>query len=315
MRKRWLTTEEYAQLKDFTDGYVRQLAAAGKIPGAQKRGGQWVIPVLDESIPEQPMRTIAVFNQAGGVGKTTLALNLGHRVAERGFKVLVVDLDPQATLTSFLGLTPADLEETIFGALLKKHSLPIIQNLHGMDLVPSNILLAGAEQELISALNREARLRRTLDTVRTAYDLCIVDCPPSLGLLATMGLAAADGVLVPVQTHFKAYLGTDQLLRTVDEVRAELNPSLKILGFVPMQFAKGTRHDQDVLEALTAQLQARGPVLLPIGYSADFKKSSLELKPLGAFNPKHPSVMVLDEVADVALLELLGYNGRSEGAP
>ncbi|MER3481714.1 MAG: hypothetical protein C4327_14940 [Meiothermus sp.] len=254
MRRLWLTTEEYASRRGVSDAYVRRLAGAGQIPGAEKRGGQWLIPVLEPGPEETAMQTVAVFNQAGGVGKTTLTLNLGYHLAQRGLKVLLVDLDPQATLTAFLGLAPSDLEATVYDALLRREGLPIHKNLAGMDLVPSNILLAGAEQELVSALNREGRLRKALEEVRAAYDVALVDCPPSLGLLAILGLAAADYVVVPVQTHFKAYLGTDQLLRTVDGVRRELNPNLEVVGFVPMQYARGTQHDRDVLEALTAQV-------------------------------------------------------------
>lgn len=308
MRRLWLTTEEYASRRGVSDAYVRRLAGAGQIPGAEKRGGQWLIPVLEPGPEETAMRTIAVFNQAGGVGKTTLALNLGYHLAGRGLKVLLVDLDPQATLTAFLGLVPADLEVTVYDALLRRGSLPIHRNLAGMDLVPSNILLAGAEQELVSALNREGRLRKALDEVRAAYDVALVDCPPSLGLLAILGLAASDFVLVPVQTHFKAYLGTDQLLRTVDGVRQELNPNLKVVGFVPMQYAKGTQHDRDVLEALTAQLVERGPVLTPVPQAADFKKATVEAKPLALFNPRHPAVQVLEETAEHIMGALYGHS-------
>lgn len=298
MRKKWLTTEEYASVRGYSEAYVRRLAGAGELPGAEKRGGNWMIPVVESPLEEHPMRTIAVFNQAGGVGKTTLTYNLGYQLAQLGLKVLLVDLDPQATLTSFLGLVPSELSSTIYDALLKRDPLPISTNLYGMDLVPANILLAGAELELASALNRESRLKKVLGEVSAAYDLALVDCPPSLGLLAILGLAAADQVLVPVQTHFKAYLGTDQLLKTVDGVRAELNPRLEIIGFVPMQFARGTQHDRDVLEALTVQLTQRGPVLPAIPQAADFKKATVETKPLALFNPRHPAVGILQEIAD-----------------
>lgn len=298
MPKVWLTTEEYAARRRISDAYVRKLAGMGQVPGAVKRGSQWFIPILERAPTEAPMQTIAVFNQAGGVGKTTLALNLGYHLTQRDLRVLLVDLDPQATLTAFLGLTPADQERTVYDALLRRSALPIQLNLHGMDLVPANILLAGAEQELVSVLNREGRLRKVLDEVRAAYDVALIDCPPSLGLLAILGLAAADAVLVPVQTHFKAYLGTDQLLRTVDGVKQELNPSLSILGFVPMQYARGTQHDRDVLEALAVQLIERGPVLSPVPMAADFKKATVEAKPLALFNPRHPAVSVFEELAE-----------------
>jgi chromosome partitioning protein len=310
MPKAWLTTEEYAARKGVSDAYVRKLAGLGQIPGAVKRGAQWLIPIVERTANEQPMQTIAVFNQAGGVGKTTLALNLGYHLVQRDIRVLLVDLDPQATLTAFMGLNPADQERTVYDALLRRSALPILRNLHGMDLVPANILLAGAEQELVSVLNREGRLRKALDEVRAAYDVALIDCPPSLGLLAIVGLSAADAALVPVQTHFKAYLGTDQLLRTVDGVKQELNPAISILGFVPMQYARGTQHDRDVLEALATQLNVRAPVLTPVPMAADFKKATVEAKPLGVFNPRHPAVLVFEELAEHVMKALFP---RAEG--
>ncbi len=305
MRKRYLTAEEYARLRGVTPAYIRKLAAEGSIPGAEKRGVQWFIPVIEPLKDEGPMRTVAIFNQAGGTGKTTLTMNLGYHFARRGFKVLLVDMDPQATLTNFMGLDPEELKATIYESLTSRKPLPIRKNIHGMDLVPANILLAGAEQELIASLNREARLRRALDEVRAAYDLALIDAPPSLGMLSILSLAASDGVVVPVQTHFKAYLGTDQLLRTVRGIQEEVNPDLRILGFVPMQFARRSTHDRDVLEALQEQLEKVAPVLPPIPMATAFKKASVEFKPLAAYDPRHHAVAVLEQITD-ALLEALG---------
>lgn len=288
-------------MRGLTPAYIRRLAADGQIPGAEKKGLQWFIPIVEPLPSDGLMRTLVVFNQAGGVGKTTLTMNLGYQIARRGFKVLLVDMDPQATLTNFMGLKPTDLDKTIYNALVARERLPIHKDIHGMDLVPSNILLAGAEQELVSALNREARLRRVLDEVRVAYDIALIDAPPSLGLLSVLSLAAADAVLVPVQTHFKAYLGTDQLLRTVRGVREELNPDLKIVGFVPMQYSKRTSHDRDVLEALTKQVAGIAPVLDVIPQAADFKKASVEAEPLALFNPRHRAVQVLERITDAVL--------------
>lgn len=301
MRKRYLTVEEYAELRGVTPAYIRRLASKGAIPGAEKRGNQWFIPIVQPLEDEGPMRTIAIFNQAGGVGKTTLTMNLGHHFARRGFRVLLIDMDPQATLTSFMGLDPMMLKNTIYGSLVDRKPLPITKGIHGMDLVPSNILLAGAEQELISAYSREARLRRALDQVRAGYDFALIDAPPSLGMLSILSLAAAEAVLVPVQTHFKAYLGTDQLLSTVRNIREEVNPDLRIAGFVPMQYARQLSHDRDVLEALKTQLEKMGPVFPPIPQATDFKKASVKGEPLVVFNPRHPAVQVLEQIADTLL--------------
>lgn len=258
------------------------------------------------------MRTVAIFNQAGGTGKTTLTINLGYHLARRGFKVLLVDMDPQATLTHFMGLDPEELKATVYDSLTARKDgrtprkpLPIHKGIHGMDVVPANILLAGAEQELIAALNREARLRRALDEVRAAYDLALIDAPPSLGMLSILSLAASDGVVVPVQTHFKAYLGTEQLLRTVRGIQEEVNQDLRILGFVPMQFARQSTHDRDVLEALQKQLKGVAPILPPVPLATAFKKASVEYKPLAAFDPRHRAVTILEQITD-AILEALG---------
>ena len=256
------------------------------------------------------MKTITVFNQAGGVGKTTLALNLGYHLARQGARVLLVDLDPQASLTTFLGFEPDDLETTLYEALMERSPLPIIGEVFGMALVPSNITLAGAEQELVSALGREARLKRVLDPAAASFDLVVVDCPPSLGLLAVLGLAAADYILVPVQTQYKAYKGTDQLLGTIDGVRRNLNPRLQILGFVPMQYEKGRVHDRQALEAIQTQLRPRAEVLEPIPRAEDFKNATMAHQPLALFNPHNPTVEVLEGLAR----GLLGQIGGGQGA-
>ncbi len=315
MRKRYLTVDEYAELRGVTPGYIRRLAAKGDLPGAEKRGAQWFIPIIEPQKDEAPMRTLTIFNQAGGTGKTTLTMNLGYHFARRGFKVLLVDMDPQATLTNFMGLEPGRLRATIYDSLTSRKGdrsprrpLAVHRGIHGMDLVPANILLAGAEQELLAALNREARLRRALDEVRAAYDLALIDAPPSLGMLSILSLAASDGVIVPIQTHFKAYLGTDQLLSTVRGIQEEVNQNLRILGFVPMQFARQSTHDRDVLEALEKQLQTVAPVLPPIPMATAFKKASVEFKPLAAYDPRHRAVAVLEQITD-ALLEALGGDG------
>jgi len=252
------------------------------------------------------MKTITVFNQAGGVGKTTLALNLGYHLARQGSRVLLVDLDPQASLTIFLGFEPDDLQATIYPALMERSPLPILEDVFGMDLVPANIELAGAEQELVAALGREGRLKRVLAQVASGYDLALVDCPPSLGLLAVLGLAAADQILVPVQTQYKAYKGTDQLLSTIDGVRRNLNPQLQILGFVPMQYEKGRVHDRQALEAIQGQLTARAEVLEAIPRAEDFKNATLAHQPLALFNPHNPAVEVLDALARGLLGKLGG---------
>ncbi|MGF1490383.1 MAG: ParA family protein, partial [Prochloraceae cyanobacterium] len=165
-------------------------------------------------------RIITLFNQAGGVGKTTTTQNLGYHLASRKHRVLLVDIDPQGSLTSFMGEEPSELEKTIYNALVPEEdedpSLPIHHNLHNMDLVPANILLANAEQELIFAELRELRLQQVLNPVVDNYDFILIDCTPSLGILSYISLVAATEVLVPIECKYKALKGTDSLIQTID---------------------------------------------------------------------------------------------------
>jgi len=180
-------------------------------------------------------RTIAIANQKGGVGKTTTAVNLGAALAEAGFRVLVVDLDPQGNATTGLGINPRDLERSVYDALVGEQPLDECiepTSLRNLFVAPARIDLAGAEIELVPVMSRELRLRKAIDAVRPDYDLILIDCPPSLGLLTVNGLAAADDVIVPIQCEYYALEGLGQLLRNVGLVRANLNPQLDVRGIV-----------------------------------------------------------------------------------
>lgn len=144
-------------------------------------------------------RIVSIFNQAGGVAKTTLTMNLGYHLSQHGERVLLVDMDPQASLTTFMGLEPYDLEKTIADSLLKDAPLPIHSALHSMDLIPANITLSGAEFQLASAIAREWKLKRALSTVVDTYSFILIDCPPTLGILSILSLVAATHVLISIQ--------------------------------------------------------------------------------------------------------------------
>ena len=173
----------------------------------------------------------AVANQKGGVGKTTTTVNLGAALAELGWRVLVVDLDPQANATTGLGVEARNFDNSIYDVLL--HDFPMEDcieptGLKNLFIVPATIDLAGAEIELVAAMSRELRLRRAVGAVVEDFAFILIDCPPSLGLLTVNGLAAASEVLVPIQCEYYALEGLGQLLRSVDLVRANLNPRLDL---------------------------------------------------------------------------------------
>ena len=176
---------------------------------------------------------IAILNQKGGVGKTTTAVNLGSYLAKAGKSVLLVDLDPQGNATSGLGINKQALGETMYDVLFNHQSAPsVILNTEfdNLQILPANTNLAGAEVQLVSALQRELQLRQVLEQFN--HDFILIDCPPSLGLLTINALSAANYVLIPVQTEYYALEGLSQLLSVIDRVESALNPNLSILGVV-----------------------------------------------------------------------------------
>ncbi len=184
-------------------------------------------------------RLIAVANQKGGVGKTTTAVNLGAAAAEIGHRVLVVDLDPQGNASTGLGINPRTLEKSMYDVLLHDVALDEVIEaaaVRNLFLAPANLDLAGAEIELVPAFSREMRLKGALSHVMSDYDLILIDCPPSLGLLTVNALAAANEVLVPIQCEYYALEGLGQLLRNVDLVKKNLNPELHLSKIVLVMY-------------------------------------------------------------------------------
>ena len=180
-------------------------------------------------------RIIAIANQKGGVGKTTTAVNLGAALAEQDFRVVVVDLDPQGNATTGLGVNARDVQYSIYDVIMNDTpAMDAVEptSLKNLFVIPATLDLAGAEIELVPAFSREQKLKRALDTIRDDYDIIIIDCPPSLGLLTVNGLAAADDVIVPIQCEYYALEGLGQLLRNVASVRSVLNPTLDVRGIV-----------------------------------------------------------------------------------
>jgi chromosome partitioning protein len=194
-------------------------------------------------------RTIAVANQKGGVAKTTTVASLGAALVEQGKKVLLVDLDAQSCLTFSLGLDPDVIELSVHDVLLGRvgAAMAIQQTDDGIDLLPATIELAGTEAQLLSRPGREYALRTALEEVTQAYDVVLLDCSPSLGVLTLNALTAADEVIIPLQCEMLSHRGVGQLLDTVHDVQRILNPSLKVLGVLPTMFDGRTNHARAVL--------------------------------------------------------------------
>lgn len=249
------------------------------------------------STSSNPCRIIALFNQAGGVAKSTLTQNLGYHLAQRSHRVLLIDIDPQASLTKFMGLAPSQLQKTVANAIIDEQPLPIHSGIHGMDLAPANRLLSGAEMQLVSTPMRDLRLKEALEPVVESYDFILVDCPPSLGLLSYISLVAATHVLVPIETHLKAFEGTDELLQTLTLVKNKANRKLQVAGFVPTRYAQQNSADKRALGAIQEQLSSWGQIFPPIPRATAFVDATEERAPLAVFDAKHPAVAILEEIA------------------
>ena len=253
-------------------------------------------------------KIIVLFNQAGGVAKSTTTQNLGYHLSLRQHNVLLVDIDPQASLTSFMGFEPSELETTIYDALMlqdeEEKPLPIHKNLHSMDLLPANIELANAEQELIFAELRELRLTHVLQSVRDDYDFILIDCPPSLGILSHISLVAATHVLVPIQCQFKALKGTDSLLKTVARVRRRLNRQLKIAGFLPTMYQTSNSLDNRTLESITQQLGEITTIFPPMPRATAVAEAAEFGKPLALCPNKHKLTLQLFDQLAIAMEKL-----------
>lgn len=185
-------------------------------------------------------KAVAIFNQKGGVGKTTTNINLAACLAIRGKKVLILDIDPQGNTTSGIGITKRSLKNTVYNILIDRDYDPkkaiIKTGVKNLDLIPASVDLAGAEVELVGMEGRENALKEGLEKIKGDYDYIFIDCPPSLGLLTINSLAAVDSVLVPIQCEFYALEGVSQLVSTIDLVKKSLNPKLEIQGVILSMF-------------------------------------------------------------------------------
>jgi chromosome partitioning protein len=239
-------------------------SVAGVVEEVVRGGGPALLGATGREMPEFPdpgpvtgpthARVIAMCNQKGGVGKTTTTINLGAALAEFGRKVLLVDFDPQGSLSVGLGLNPHEMSLSIYNLLMDPEVLledvVVPSGVPGMDLLPSNIDLSAAEVQLVHEVAREQTLQRVLAPAIDRYDVILIDCQPSLGLLTVNALTASDGVIVPLECEYFALRGVALLKTTIDKVRQRLNPSLQIEGVLGTMFDGRTLHSREVMDRL-----------------------------------------------------------------
>ena len=250
-----------------------------------------VFPVPAPLESHGPARVISMCNQKGGVGKTTTTINLGAALAECGRRVLIVDFDPQGAASAGLGINAHELDSTIYDLLVA--SRPDIRTVihettvEGLDIVPANIDLSAAEVQLVNEVAREQALKRVLRPVLDEYDVILVDCQPSLGLLTINALTASHGVLNPLGTEFFALRGVALLVETVERVKDRLNATLEIDGILATMVDSRTLHSREVLERLE---QAFGEQLFDtrIRRTIKFPDASVANEPITSYAPSHP---------------------------
>jgi chromosome partitioning protein len=213
-----------------------------------------VFPDPEPLLEHGPARVVAICNQKGGVGKTTTTINLGAALAEQGRRVLLVDFDPQGALSVGLGIQPHDIDSTVYNLLMER-DVTAQDVLHktgvdGMDLLPSNIDLSGAEVQLVHEVGREYVLGGVLQPVMPDYDMIMIDCQPSLGLLTINALACANSVLIPMECEYFAMRGVALLMETIDKVSRRLNTKLTIDGLLATMYDSRTLHTREVLASM-----------------------------------------------------------------
>ncbi len=243
-------------------------------------------------------KVIGLFNQASSMGKTTLTINLGYHLVEQGKKVLAVDMDTHAWLTKQMRLFPEKLETTIYDALANKKQLIPCATACGIDVIPATKQLTALEANLAQKKDRQHRLKIALQSLTQNYDAILIDCPPHLGLLSVMCLAAADYVLVPIETTEKGIEGARDFLMTFKNVKENLNKNLKISGVVPTKYDVRRSHHKLKLESIQKSFSKVGITVHPaIGLYTDFENAWDEGQPLALYKPRHIAVQKLQSIA------------------
>ncbi|GAA1480081.1 ParA family protein [Gordonia sinesedis] len=236
-----------------------------------------------------PATVIAVCNQKGGVGKTTSTINLGAALAEYGRRVLLVDLDPQGALSAGLGVPHHELDETVYNLLVPPHAdtddVLMRTRVEGLDLLPSNIDLSAAEIQLVSEVGREQALARALHPVLDRYDVVLIDCQPSLGLLTVNALACADTVVIPMECEYFSLRGLALLTDTIDKVRDRLNFRLQLGGILVTMFDARTLHSREVM-ARVVEVFGDAVYDTVISRTVRFPETSVAGEPITSWAPK-----------------------------
>jgi chromosome partitioning protein len=246
-----------------------------------------------------PARIIALCNQKGGVGKTTTAINLGASFAEYGRRTLVIDFDPQGALSAGLGVSTHDaitIYDLLLGTVKDVSSAIVHTATENLDVIPANIDLSAAEVHLVNEVAREQILARVLRQVSDRYDVILIDCQPSLGLLTVNALTAAHGVLIPLECEYFALRGVALLVETVEKVRDRLNPAIKLDGILATMYDSRTLHSREVLERV---VEAFGDSVLEtvIGRTVKFPDASVAGAPMNVFAPDHAAAGAYRQVA------------------
>jgi chromosome partitioning protein len=265
------------------------------------------LPVFPEPEPllaHGPARIAAVCNQKGGVGKTTTTINLGAALAEHGRRVLLVDFDPQGALSVGLGIQPHELDATVYNLLLERNvsaqDVMIKTCVDGMDLLPSNIDLSGAEVQLVHEVGREFVLGRVLQPVIPEYDVILIDCQPSLGLLTVNALACADGVLVPLECEYFALRGVALLMETIEKVSSRLSPKLAMDGLLATMYDPRTLHSREVLAGVVAGFGDK-VFHTVISRTVRFPDATVAGEPITRFDPTSNGASAYRELAKEVL--------------
>ncbi len=262
-----------------------------------------VLPAFPEPAPlagHGPARVIALCNQKGGVGKTTTTINLGAALAEYGRKVLLVDFDPQGALSVGLGINSNDLDITVYDLLIERsHDITEVirpTRFAGLDIVPANIDLSAAEVQLVGEVAREQVLARVLRPVLDDYDVILIDCQPSLGLLTVNALTAAHGVLIPLETEYFAMRGVALLVETIQKIIDRLNPRLQIDGILATMYDGRTLHSREVIESVVAHF---GETVLHtvISRTVKFPDATLAAEPITSYASAHSGANAYRQLA------------------